>query len=167
MYIITGVCGVGKTTMIPLLQKLLGDNYKVVEFDSRGFPNKVTKEWKHEEMTNWFEKAVRLQAVGKILVLCGVIRLDNFREIQNSFNISLEVILLIAENKIITERLEARYQKIVTDLVMGQTVTEFIDGMVWTQDEMKSEYSEIANYIFDVSHLKPKEVADMITAQIL
>lgn len=159
MYIITGVCGVGKSTVIPFLQEKLGSKYEVKEFDERGLPAIVTKKWKETEVKKWFEYAEKLLQQNKVLVLCGVIRYANLKPFLDAGfnNFSPKVILLHAQDSIIRKRLENRYQH--TKHVNGKETEIFIDEILYTQKQMKNEYSNIFLKSIDVSLLTPKEVS--------
>jgi len=54
LFIITGVNGIGKSTIIPELKGLLNSkNFVVHDFDERGVPDKADREWRKSETRHW------------------------------------------------------------------------------------------------------------------
>ncbi len=49
VYFITGVNGVGKSTLIEYLKTFLVGSFEVHDFDERGVPDKVGRQWRIDE----------------------------------------------------------------------------------------------------------------------
>lgn len=58
-YFITGGSGSGKSTIIPDLKKILGNNYVVYDFDSIGVPKNADKKWRQETTEKWLRKLLQ------------------------------------------------------------------------------------------------------------
>ncbi|MCB9493293.1 MAG: AAA family ATPase [Epsilonproteobacteria bacterium] len=56
IYFISGASGSGKTTIIPVLKRSLGDNWLVHDFDDIGVPQNADKKWRQESTEKWLQK---------------------------------------------------------------------------------------------------------------
>ncbi|MGQ3887829.1 GNAT family N-acetyltransferase [Legionella sp. CNM-1927-20] len=56
LYFIGGASGSGKTTVMPHLKELLGDNIAVYDFDDIGVPENADKKWRQESTEKWIKK---------------------------------------------------------------------------------------------------------------
>jgi len=70
LYFIGGGSGSGKTAIMPVLQKILGSEIKVYDFDDIGVPEGVDKKWRQESTEKWLQQ---LLADGKDACLLGQI----------------------------------------------------------------------------------------------
>lgn len=70
LYFIGGASGSGKTAIMPELQKILGSEIKVYDFDDIGVPEGADKKWRQESTEKWLQK---LLADGKDACLLGQI----------------------------------------------------------------------------------------------
>lgn len=69
-YFIGGASGSGKTAIMPKLQKILGNEIKVYDFDDIGVPDGADKKWRQESTEKWLQK---LLIDGKDACLLGQI----------------------------------------------------------------------------------------------
>ncbi|HEX5774998.1 MAG TPA: hypothetical protein VFY28_03540, partial [Candidatus Paceibacterota bacterium] len=70
IYFVSGVNGVGKSTLIPHLKALLpADKYIVHDFDARGVPDGADRAWRINEVKLWLEEAAKIE--DKNTVVCG------------------------------------------------------------------------------------------------
>lgn len=70
LYFIGGASGSGKTAIMPELQKILGSEIKVYDFDDIGVPEGADKKWRQESTEKWLQK---LLSYKKNACLSGVI----------------------------------------------------------------------------------------------
>lgn len=167
-YFISGVCGVGKSTLIPHLRELLPvEKYLVVDFDSRGVPDGADHAWRKSEASYWLSEGKKMTELGKELIVCGFVKETDFPENELGF----EVIVLDADKDTILERLMKRYTKNgvfdESQKVIGKPVMEFIGGNVWYSNKMREESLTAGHPIVDTSNKLPKDVASEVVALIL
>lgn len=165
-YFVSGVNGVGKSTLIPHLRALLpADKYAVYDFDKRGVPDGADHSWRKNEIKYWLEESARNAVEGKETVVCGFTKKTDFEP-----GAEVEVIVLDATPEIIRERLVKRYTKDgvfdETQKVIGKPVNEFIEGNVWYADKMRTECGAAGCPIVDTSAISPEEVASTVAALI-
>lgn len=56
LYFIGGASGSGKTSVMPYLKELLGDDIAVYDFDDIGVPKGADKKWRQESTEKWLQK---------------------------------------------------------------------------------------------------------------
>ncbi len=106
IYFITGVCGVGKSAVIPYLKSLLNDkDYDIHDFDERGVPSGANRQWGRDEAKYWIDFGMQNIKNGISTIICGF---ANPEEII--YNNNIKFILLDASEKIIEQRINERYQ---------------------------------------------------------
>jgi len=171
MYIITGVNGVGKSTVMPSLRKLLPEQYVIHDFDERGVPDGADRTWRMNELKQWIEVFVQNAKKGLSTVICGFSKTDDFDEIDVENVLEIRLILLHADPETVRERLENRYTKDgvfdETQKVIGKPVTEFIEGNVWFSNKMFEEFKENNEIIIDTNNITPEEVSGKIADILL
>jgi broad-specificity NMP kinase len=165
VYFISGVNGVGKSTLIPYLRSALPeDNYVVHDFDARGVPDGAGHTWRIAEARIWLERASREN--GKETIVCGFVKPEDFDGITDEETPEVKIIVLDADADTIRSRLMKRYTKDgifdENQKVIGKPVTEFIAGNVWYADKMREECTAAGCPIIDTSHLAPEEVAEQV-----
>ncbi|MEA2701830.1 MAG: hypothetical protein QOE22_539 [Candidatus Parcubacteria bacterium] len=165
VYFVSGVNGVGKSTLIPHLKTLLpADKYAVHDFDARGVPDGADHAWRLNEVRLWLEEAAK--ADGKDSIVCGFVKPEDFEQIADTNLPEARVILLYADAETIRTRLTGRYTKDgVFDenrKVIGKPVMEFIASNVWYAEKMREECSAAGCPIIDTSSLSPDEVAEQV-----
>ena len=165
IFFVTGVNGVGKSTIIPHLKAILSENYFVIhDFDSRGVPPDADRNWRILETKYWISEGKRLSEE-KSTVICGFIKPSDLEEYDLISSDLPEVVLILlhAKPEIIKERLISRYTKNgifnETQKVIGKPINEFINGNVWFADQIKNEFEQAGFSIVDTSSLIPKEAA--------
>ena len=68
IYFVSGAGGSGKSSIIPYIQELLGDNFQVIEFDSKGVPEGADTKWRQETTEKWIATLLKQN---KNKILCG------------------------------------------------------------------------------------------------
>ncbi|MEK7069791.1 MAG: hypothetical protein AAB962_01915, partial [Patescibacteria group bacterium] len=75
IYFISGVNGIGKTTIMPPLEALLSnDKYEIHDFDERGVPENADGVWRISETRHWVNKGIELGNENKSIIVCGFIK---------------------------------------------------------------------------------------------
>jgi len=166
IYFITGVCGVGKSTVIPHLKSLFDEkDFDIHDFDERGVPSGVSRKWRKRETEFWLNLG-RLNIKNDIsTIVCG---LSNPKEVAyNNIN-NTRFILLDAEKETIKGRITERYKtkkseqelKRVSNCSVGNFIkdnTDFLEILrsICQNDERCD--------IIDTTNKLSKEVAKQIT----
>jgi len=74
IFFVTGVNGVGKSTIIPHLKSILSeDDFVVHDFDARGVPPDTDRKWRISETKYWISEGKR-PSEEKSTVICGFIK---------------------------------------------------------------------------------------------
>ncbi len=166
IYFITGVCGVGKSKVIPHLKLLLNKkSYDIHDFDERGVPPGADREWRIKETEFWINLG-RVNIKNNIsTIVCGF---SNPKETIHNSSDYIEFILLDAENETIKNRISGRYQtkKSRQELkrVSGCLVKEFIEDNTKFIKTLRSIcQNDKRCSIINTTNKSPKEVAEQIT----
>jgi len=167
IFFISGVPGVGKTSIIPYLNSLLPQNkYKIFDFDARGVPNNADQKWRISETKHWLNEGIKLIKKNKSIVVCGFSNPDEVNSIIKHESPEVVFIFLDAQPDIIRQRLKNRYTKDgifdKTQKVINKPVNEFIDSSVQFAKQIKNIFKKYNYPIVDTSKLSPKEVAKVV-----
>lgn len=170
LFIITGVNGIGKSTVIPEIKALLDSaTYEVHDFDERGVPDKVDTEWREAETTHWFKVTKKNSSKGINTVVCGFIKACDVDFAQDQEpDVEPRVILLDADPETISTRITNRYT--TTDSLQelerttGKTLEKFIQDNVWISTKFKEAAKKRDYPIVDTSKMNPKQVAEKLVA---
>ena len=170
IWFISGVNGVGKSSVMPFLRELLPpEKYQVVDFDSRGVPDGADRNWRIAEAAHWVEVGVHANQAGKELIVCGFAKPQDFAGLQKP--IEVKIIVLDADERTIRNRLVGRYTKDgVFDeeqKVIGKPVQEFIDGNIYYAKQMREESIADGLTVIDTSLLSPEKVAREIVGAMI
>jgi 2-phosphoglycerate kinase len=165
IYFITGVNGVGKTTVIEHLKSQLGSGFEVHDFDERGVPNNVGRQWRIDETKYWIELGLANYDKRIKTVVCG------FARPSEQDNPEVGFILLDADQNTIKKRLWNRYQtpeSIETiERVSGKTVDQFIQDNINFSETIRDEAKEYGIRIINTTPLNPEEVAKTVIDELL
>jgi broad-specificity NMP kinase len=172
LFLITGVNGIGKTTLITeLAGKLDKNTFGIHDFDERGVPDNADKNWRQSETSHWVEVGKDNQKNGGATVICGFMK---FAEIRNSLalhGMEANVCLLDANKDVITGRILGRYTtpESVTELerTTSKTPEKFAADNLWVSSKFRTEAKESGYFVVDTSNLSPAEVGEEISAWIL
>jgi broad-specificity NMP kinase len=163
VYFITGVNGVGKTSVMPYLRELLPtEKYDIHDFDERGVPDGADRTWRKTELAWWLSEATKLAEKGVKTIICGFAKPEDFGESA----LKPVLILLDASPEVIRERLIKRYTKNgvfdESQKVIGKPVNDFIAGNVYYCDVMREEFKQTSYPIIDTTSLSSEEVAQKL-----
>lgn len=162
---ITGVSGVGKTTVMKYLKSNLGVGFDIHDFDEAGVPENATRQWRIEQTNRWIEIGRQNAGKGIITIICGFARPS---EIGNDQSVGF--ILLDADPQTIRSRLTNRYQTAESreriERVAGKSVEQFIvDNMNFAQT-MRDEAKSFGIDIIDTASLSPENIAQEVISKI-
>jgi gluconate kinase len=171
IYFISGVCGVGKSAIIPYLKKLLlKDEYDVRDFDERGVPDGADHAWRMKEVEKWLEIGGQNAEKGISTIICGFVKKKDFSEMIREGLPEIEIILLDADAETTRRRLVGRYTKNgvfdPNQKVIGKPVNEFIESNVWYCKIMEKECREDGCKVVDTSMLTIEEVSKQVVGLI-
>jgi energy-coupling factor transporter ATP-binding protein EcfA2 len=172
IYFISGVNGVGKSSLMPHLNSLLPvDQFEIHNFDERGVPENAGGEWRISETKYWVDLGVELTLKNKKIIVCGFVKLADFGEMLFDESLGITLIFLDASPEIIRQRLVGRYTKDgyfdETQSVIGKPINVFINGNIYISQQMKKSFEESNCSIVDTSNLIPAEVANRVAGFIL
>lgn len=172
IFFISGVCGVGKTSIIPHLKITLSPSkYQVYDFDTRGVPEKADRKWRISETEYWLGEGIRLASKNINIVVCGFVNPDEFGNLIKNNASNVVFILLDAKPHIIQGRLKGRYTKDnafdESQKVTGRPVNDFIDSSVQFAGQMRDIFKKHSCLIVDTSTLTPEEVAKNVAGVII
>lgn len=172
IYFISGVCGVGKSTVMPYLKSLLPPSkYSIFDFDERGVPDNADRKWRILESQHWIDEGNLLALKNKSTIICGFIKPDDLSSLTDKESAEIKLILLDADPETIRQRLIKRYtKKDVFDesqKVIGMPVNEFIANNVYFSRKMKDLFEKQDHSVIDTSNLTPGEVAKGVVNIIL
>lgn len=164
IYLITGVNGVGKSSVIPFLATHLGEDFDIHDFDERGVPDNAGKEWRESELRHWLSVGETNKEKGISTIICGYMKPEEINEVSTGAN----VILLDASAEVITKRILSRYvssQSLVElERTTGKTPEKFAADNVWVSKKFQESAKAYGYQIVDTSNLKSDEVASEIVA---
>jgi len=166
MYFISGVSGVGKTSIINHLKVLLDNNYEVHDFDERGVPSGANHDWRIEETKYWIQQGTEKTEDNIRFIVCGFANPDEIENIQKDFpGIKIKTILLDGEDEVIENRLRNRNEdkNVQEDLqrVVGST-EEFIQNNRKFTPILRSIFKKHSYPIIDTTHITPEKVAEEV-----
>jgi len=165
MYFISGVSGVGKTSVMEILKKDLPEQYVVKDFDERGVPDGGGRPWRLQETEYWIQEGIRLVEANKQLLVCG---LANPEEISiMSGAASVNIILLDAPGEVIAQRLNKRNADKKVKAGLERTVGSvdaFIKGSSDFAPILRDICATAGVPVIDTANISPEEVVVQIKA---
>lgn len=168
LFIITGVNGVGKSSVIPELKHILNSaDFAVHDFDERGVPDNADKEWRKSEMKHWVTIAEHNLIENISTIVCGFIKASDIKfALEDAANITVSVCVLDASPETISKRILSRYttQESLVELerTTGKTPEKFVSDNVWVASKFREEANENGYYILDTDEQNPDQVARRI-----
>lgn len=169
IYFITGVCGVGKTSIIPFLKKTLSSQFVVHDFDEEGVPNGADREWRLAQTRQWIAKGTKNAKGAKITVICGFSRPSEIQKMKNTL-VGIGFVLLDANKSVIKKRLQQRYKskesRAKLKRVSGDSLSAFIKDNTEFSKVLRREFEKFYLPIIDTSLITPKTVSEQV-AQLI
>lgn len=164
IYFVVGVNGIGKSTVIPLLQRRLdSDTFTVHDFDERGVPNNADSTWRASEAVYWAGVGKNNLEKGISTVVCGFIKAKEITVASEAVNLEIEVCLLDATPRAIESRILSRYTTPESlqelERTTGKTPEKFVQDNVWVSGKFREEATQTGYFILDTSDLTPEQIA--------
>lgn len=160
IFFVTGVNGVGKTSVIQPLKSLLPSGFEIHDFDERGVPNGGGREWRLKETEYWIGLGKENILKNISTIICGFAKPSEMKESP------VTLMLLDAEGETIRKRLMNRHYSPesieIIEKVVGKSVQKFIDDNVYYSSIMRKEAQEYGIKIIDTTTLLPEQVAQKI-----
>ncbi len=172
LFIITGVNGIGKSSVIPKLKHTLDPtSFDVHDFDERGVPDNADREWRRSETRHWVSTAKLNLNKNLSTVVCGFVKVSDIGyALENVLDITVSVCVLDASPETISKRILSRYTTseslIELERTTGKTPEKFVSDNVWVASKFREEANENDYYILDTDEEKPDQVATGIIAWI-
>lgn len=172
LFIVTGVNGIGKSSVIPELKRTLDPvNFVVHDFDERGVPDNADREWRKSEMKHWVTVAELNLTENISTIVCGFIKASDIRyALENVPGITVSVCVLDASPETISRRILSRYTTppslIELERTTGKTPEKFVSDNVWVALKFREEANENDYYILDTNDKDPDQVATGIITWI-
>lgn len=174
IYFISGVSGVGKTSTLKHLKKILpSDRYDIRDFDERGVPDGGGPKWHDNETRYWLDVAAANAKSNKSTVISGFINPEQFKKIYNPENdIYAQVVLLDVSPDILRKRLYGRHvtpeSKHEIERAAGVSLDEFVEQCASFAPKLRLIFEQNVFPIVDTNNKTPekvaKEVADIISS---
>ncbi|MBI5003623.1 AAA family ATPase [Candidatus Kaiserbacteria bacterium] len=164
---VSGANGVGKSTVIPhLINALATDVYEVHDFDERGVPEDAGRTWRISETKYWIQRGEELAEKGRVLIICGFVKIEDFDDAKDSLGSDILLILLDAEQEVIKTRLMARYTRDgefeESQTVIGMPVQKFVENSLYTSRKLRSDWESAGYPVVETSDLNPTQVAQEV-----
>ncbi len=154
---IIGANGVGKTTVMNEVQKLLpGSYFEVHDFDERGVPNNADKTWRISETNYWVSAGKENQKKGVSTLIFGFSKPEEIGS-------EAEIILLDVNEKTIQERIKNRYQTeeslVELTRTTGKTLEKFITDNIYVSSLLRKSCDVLGCKIVSTDAKAPESIA--------
>lgn len=145
IYFISGVSGVGKSSTIHHLKKLLSeDKYDIRDIDERGVPDGGGLDWLNKETRYWLDVAKLNALNGKSTIICGFANPELFKEVyKQDEDVPAKIILLHASGDILRQRLQARHSTPESIKEIERASALSVDKFIENNIEFAPKFHEI------------------------
>lgn len=165
IYFISGVSGVGKTSTLEQLKKILPQStFDVRDFDERGVPDGGGPKWHNEETRHWLDVALVNAASNKSTVISGFTNPERFIKIHNpGMDIPAQLILLDVSADTLRKRLYGRHttseSRKEIERAAGVSLDNFVEQCATFAPKLRSIFEEYKYPIVLTDNKTPEEVA--------
>ncbi len=172
IYFISGVSGVGKSSLIPHLRDLLPqDKYKVHDLDERGVPDGGGKAWHDKEMRHWINVGNENAAHGISTIICGFAQPEGLAEVGQEGDLEVCPLMLDASDETLRTRLLGRHTSPESiheiERASGKPVSAFIDKMIADAPFVRNLFKKHSCTIIDTDAKTPLEIAREVVELIV
>jgi RNase adaptor protein for sRNA GlmZ degradation len=169
IFLITGVNGIGKSTLVSQLKdKLDEDSFDVHDFDERGVPDNVGRDWRQSETLHWITVG---KENAKNTIVCGFMKFSEIETALSQLGTQARICLLDADEETVSCRILGRYTnpESIAELerTTRKTPEKFATDNIWVSSKFREEAKEKDYSIVDTSDLSAGEVGQKITEWIL
>ncbi len=168
IYFISGVSGVGKTSTLEQLKKILPQNaFDVRDFDERGVPDGGGPKWHDSETHHWLDVAASNAVNGKSTVISGFTNPEQFKKIYNpDKDIPAQIILLDVSADVLRKRLYGRHStpesKQEIERAAGVSLDEFVEQCTLFAPILRSIFEENNFRIVSTNDKSPEVIAQEV-----
>lgn len=168
IYFISGVSGVGKSSTMNHLKKLLpADKFDIRDLDERGVPDGGGLEWLNSETRHWLDIAKSNASIGKSTIICGFANPELFKEVyRQDGDVPAQIILLHASESALRQRLGGRHSTPESikeiERAAAVPVDKFIENNVEFAPKFREIFEKTKNPIIETDGKTPTEVAEEI-----
>jgi len=165
IYFISGVSGVGKTSTLEHLKKILPQNtFDVRDFDERGVPDGGGPAWHDNETRHWLSVASSNAKIGKSTIISGFTNPEQFKKIHNpKKDIPAQIILLDVSPDVLRKRLYGRHvtleSKREIERAAGVSLDEFVEQCASFAPKLRSIFDHYKYPIVNTDNKSPEVVA--------
>ena len=164
IYFISGVSGVGKSSALEHLKKLLPlDKFDIRDFDERGVPDGGGPSWHKQETANWLRAGTENAQSGKSTIICGFNEPERVRTVQNETHPETELILLHASGDTVRKRLLGRYptkeSEKEIERAVGVPLVQFAEECATYAPKLRDIFARESCRIIETDTKTPLEVA--------
>lgn len=173
VYFISGVCGVGKSSVLAHLKKILPlDGFDVRDFDERGVPDGGGRVWHDNETLYWLDVATDNATKNKSTIICGFANPQRFKEVhKKEKHLPATLVLLHASSEVLRERLLGRYPtpESIAEInrASGVPLDVFVENNISFAPELRKIFEREDGTIIDTDEKTPGGVAKEIVRDIL
>lgn len=168
VYFISGVCGVGKSSVLKHLRGLLPyDKYDIRDFDERSVPDGGGLEWHNSETLHWLEVSSENATNNLSTIICGFADPARFWGVYKaSDHPPAKLFLLHASGETIRKRLLGRHSTpesiVEINRTSGVPLDEFIENNISYAPKLYKIFEKDKSFIIDTESKTPEEVAGEI-----
>lgn len=172
IYFISGVSGVGKSSTMDHLEKLLpSDKYDIRDIDERGVPDGGGLDWLNKETRHWLDVAKSNASNGKSTIICGFANPELFEKVyKKDEDIPAQIILLHASGDILRQRLQARHSTSESIREIERASALPVEKFIENNIEFAPKFREICEKyqcpIIETDNKSPEDIAREIVAII-
>jgi RNase adaptor protein for sRNA GlmZ degradation len=172
IYFISGVSGVGKSSAMEHLKKLLPQkDFDIRDFDERGVPDGGGPTWHKQETAHWLEIGTENADQGKSTIICGFNEPERVRAVKTQTHSEVELILLNANGDTIRKRLLGRYptkeSEKEIERAAGMPLMQFAEECAIFAPKLRDLFAKEGCMIIDTDTKAPAEVAQEISTNLL
>ena len=158
LYFVSGPSGVGKTSVLDWLKKILSDKFRIYDFDEGGVPDNADNQWRRGRTKHWEDAAQELRQDGLKTIVTGLCQPDEISD-----RAGVQFVLLDANDDAIRERLGKRFvdSENVESLrrVTGKSPEGFVQDNLNHAKKLRELNDEYGGIRIDTSDLSPEQVA--------
>ena len=168
IYFVSGVSGVGKSSVMKELKTLLSSElYDIRDFDERGVPDNAGVEWHTDETIHWLKTAEDNAKLGKSTIVCGVVEPESFFKLYNQNSVlPVQLFFLYASGDVLRQRLLGHYTtpESRADILRasGRPYDKYIEDMVTDSAGLLSAFQQAGAPIIDTDTKTSEQVAQEI-----
>ena len=172
IYFISGVSGVGKTSTLEQLKRLLPANiFDVRDFDERGVPDGGGLAWHDSETRYWLDVGASNALNGKSTVISGFTNPEQFKKIHNpESDIPAQIILLDISPEILKTRLYGRHataeSKQEIERAAGISLDKFVEQCAAFAPKLRSIFEQSNFPIINTNNKTPEMIAQEVISII-